>query len=356
MRLAPVHSHAASTKLVAFATSFAGVCACVFTGMCTGSAARAEVSAVTIKQSVAGYQDNLGQSRGKAAFDVGGEVARVVNLKLSISRERVEDSQWRQNKYLQSTYGEGVRINDSWTISGTKTFDKVTDTRVAAGATSDGIVESRNLGAGMSRWFLHDTLQAGIDLSRIQVHRPEYEILDFDATVLTAPPEVSTSGATLSVRHLATPVTMTLWSATLNKASDRPLARFYQAGVRQYVPALGGAFHGTLYRGLNRGSLSTETMYGEVDSWSTDLAWVQEIGQATQIRAGWRVYQERETGRAWGDVTQFGSDLLSLGVAHDLKPGMTGGKAVSVEAGLARYLTNNDLMATSANLGVSGRL
>ena len=315
---------------------------------------------VVVKQTVAGYQDNAGQSRGKAAFDVGadgpGMSSILSSIKLSIARERVEDSQWRDNKYLQAMYGDGVRVSDSWTVSGVRNFGKLTDARIAAGASSDGVVRSQNLGIGASQWFVHETLQTALDLSRVEVQRPEYEILDFDATVLTAPPEVSTSGATLSLRHLATPVTMALYSATFSHATDRPLARFFQAGVRQYVPGLGGAFHGTLYRGVNRGGLSTQTMYGQVDSWSADLAWVQEFGQATQLRAGWRVYQERETGRAYRDVTQFGSDLFSIGFAHDVKPDLTAGKPVTIEAGVARYLTNNNLTATTANLGVSGRL
>ncbi len=353
MRFAPDNFRVAcpamvTTAMVVVASNFCGV------------TLLAATRPVVVKQALAGYQDNAGQTRGKAMFDVGADIGAngpwASTLKLSIARERVDDSQWRDNKYLQTMYGDGVRVSDSWALSGVKMFGKLTDARMAAGGSSDGVVRSQNFGVGASRWFVHETLQTGLDLSRVEVQRPEYEILDFDATVLTAPPAVSTSGASLSLRHLATPVTMTLFSATFNKATDRPLARFYQAGVRQYVPGLSGAFHGTVYRGVNRGSLSTQTTYGQVDSWSADVAWVQELGQATQLRAGWRVYQERETGRAYGDVTQFGSDLFSVGVAHDVKTELTAGRPVTIEAGVARYMTNNDLMATAANVGVSGRL
>ena len=123
--------------------------------------------------------------------------------------------------------------------------------------------------------------------------------------------------------------------------------------MRQYVPAFGGAFHGSLYRGLNQGSLSTKTLYGEVNSWAADLAWIQEFGVATQLRLGWRTYKELEIGRAYGDQTQFGSDLLSVGVVHDVKAEFTAGHKVTVEAGVVKYLTNRDLMATTANLGLS---
>lgn len=320
------------------------------------SGAMAATAPVSVKQTVAGYRDNAGQTRALAAFDAGGALGASGNLKLSVARERVSDRAWRDNKYLQTVYGAGTRVNDTWSLSGGRTFAKLTEARLAGGAASDGVVESRQAGIGASHWFVHETLQAGIDLSRVEVQRPEYEILDFDATVLTAPPQVDTNGATLSVRHLSTPTTMTLASATFNRSSDRPLARFYQAGVRQYVPSLRGAVHANVYRGLNRGSLSTQTLYGEVSSWSTDLAWVQELGQATQLRAGWRFHRERETGRAYGDVTQFGSDLFSVGVAHDMNPELVAGTPLTVEAGVARYLSNDNLMATTANLGVSGRL
>ena len=305
---------------------------------------------VDVKQTVGGYADNAGQSRTKAGFDVA-----VGSLAFGVARERVSDGNWRDNKYLQTVYGEGVRLNDSWSLGANRTFDKLTGTRVAVGGSSDGVIKSQNFGIGVSRWMIHETFQAGLDLSRSVVDRPEYEILDFDATVLTAPPQVSSVGATMTARHLSTPTTISLASATFNQSSDRPLARFYQAGVRQYVPVVGGAFHGTLYRGINQGSLSTKTLYGEVDSWATDLAWVQEFSKATQLRAGWRVYQERETGRAYGDETQFGSDLFSLGIVHDVDPEILSGHRVTVEAGVSRYLSNKDLMATTANFGVAGK-
>lgn len=334
-----------ATKFVA--ANVAAVAAAIFLA---GSGFAATSSQVDVKQALGGYADNAGQSRTKAAFDVASG-----SYAFGISRERVTDTNWRNNKYLQTVYGEGVRLNDSWSLGASRNFDKLTDTRIAVGGSSDGVIKSQNFGAGVSRWMIHETFQAGLDVSRSIVDRPEYEILDFDATVLTAPSMVSSSGATVTARHLSTPTTMTLASAAFNQSSDRPLARFYQAGVRQYVPVAGGAVHGTLYRGLNQGSLSTKTLYGEVNSWATDLAWIQELGRATQVRAGWRVYQERETGRAYQDETQFGSDLFSLGIVHDVKPDLMAGNGVTVEAGIARYFSNKDLMATTANFGVSGK-
>lgn len=315
-----------------------------------GNAFAATSSQIDVKQTLGGYADNAGQSRAKAAFDV-----TSGSLVFGIARERVTDANWRDNKYLQTVYGEGIRLNDSWSLGAARNFDKLTDTRVAVGGSSDGVIKSQNFGVGVSQWMIHETFQAGLDVSRAIIDRPEYEILDFDATVLTAPSLVSSSGATVTARHLSTPTTMSLASASINQSSDRPLARFYQAGVRQYVPAAGGAVHGTVYRGMNQGSLSTKTLYGEVNSWATDLAWIQELGRTTQVRAGWRVYQERETGRAYRDETQFGSDLFSVGIVHDVKPELIAGNAVTVEAGIARYLSNKDLMATTANFGLSGK-
>ena len=308
---------------------------------------------VLVKQAVASYHDNAGQSRSKAGMDFGAN-----NFSLSLARERVSDANWRENKYLQSVYGagsQGVRLNDTWNLSASNELLKLTDIRAAVGGSSDGVIKSQNFGAGVSQWFIHETLQAGLDVSRTEVQRPEYEILDFDATVLTAPPQVTSNGTTMSLRHLSTPTTMTLASASFNDGTGRPLARFYHAGVRQYLPRFSGALHAAVYRGVNQGSLSTKTLYGEVTSWSSDLAWVQEFGLATQLRAGWRVHQEREVGRAYGDETQFGSDLFSLGVVHDAKVQALSGRILTLEAGFSRYLSNQDLMATTANFGVSGK-
>ncbi len=308
----------------------------------------ATFSDVMVKQSVAGYSDNAGLTRSKIGLD-----AANPSLRFGVAREIVSEANWLDNKYLRTIYGEGVRINDSWNLGVTQTFGKLTDIRAAIGGASDGVIRSQNIGVGISQWTIHETLQVGLDLSHSAVDRPEYEILDFDATVLTAPPQVTSNGGTFAVRHLATPTTIPLASVTLTKSSDRPLAQFYLVGVRQYVPAFGGAFHGSLYRGLNQGSLSTKTLYGEVNSWAADLAWIQEFSAATQLRLGWRTYKELEIGRAYGDQTQFGSDLLSVGMVHNLKAEFTAGHKVTVEAVVVKYLTNRDLMATTANLGLS---
>ena len=310
----------------------------------------------SLRQTVAGYRDSSGQERGKLGLD---SILKIgaSGLNVGVSRERIRDDEWQNNKYLKEVYGHGEREVDAVNLGLTRTFAKLTDARIAGAYSSDGVVETRSIGAGASHWFVHETLQTSLDVTRSLVERPEYEILDFDATVLTAPPRVDTTAVSAGFRHLSTPTTMTLATVTVSSSSDRPLARLYHLGVRQYVPALSGSLHAAAYRGLNRGGLSTRTLYGEVDSWTGDFAWVQEAGRNTQIRLGWRVYQEREVGRAYDDVTQYGSDLVSLNLVHEIpaEKSPLAGRPVAVDAGVSRYLSNQELRATAANFGISGK-
>jgi hypothetical protein len=310
----------------------------------------------TLRQTIAGYRDTAGQERGKLGLDSNLKIGPG-GVNVGVSRERIYDAEWENNKYLKEIYGRGERQVDSFSLGANRTFSKVTDTRVAGVHSSDGKVASQSYGLGVSHWFLHETLQTSLDFTRTLVERPEYEILDFDATVLTAPQLVDTTGFAAGLRHLSSPTTITLATVSLSASSDRPLARLYHIGVRQYVPVLSGSMHAAAYRGLNRGGLSTRTLYGEVDSWTGDFAWVQEAGRNTQIRFGWRVYQEREVGRAYGDVSQFGSDLVSLNLVYEIpaEKSPLAGRALTVDAGVARYLSNQELAASSANFGLAGK-
>jgi hypothetical protein len=324
--------------------------------MVSGTALAVVDSSGSLKQSVSGYRDSAGQERSKLGLDANIKLGSS-SLSLGLTRERIVDQAWQENKYLKELYGQGERINDGLNLLAGYTVAKLTDIRVAASYSSDDVVETQVAGAGASQWMLHETLQASLDLTRTMVSRPGYEILDYDATVLAAPPRMDSTAVSAGLRHLSTPTTMTLATVTLSSSNDRPLARYYHLGVRQYVPFLSGAIHAAAYRGLNRGGLSTATLYGEVDSWTGDLAWVQEAGTATQIRIGWRVYQEKEVGRAYGDVTQFGSDLWSVNLVHEISAGnsLLAGRPLSLETGFARYMSNEGLTATTANFGLAGK-
>lgn len=321
------------------------------------SASTPRFPSASVKPTFGFYRDNFGHQRTRSDLSLSfGPVG------LTLGQETVRDDEWQQDKYLSSLYGGAERRNRSasLTVAGNLggtglASGKLIDLRGMVGGSDDGVVSSKTFGIGASQWLVHETLQLGIDLSANNIKQPEFEILDFDATALTAPETVDSRSATATFRHLTTPTTMTLGSFTVTDRTDRPMTRFYHLGVRQYIPAAQGAVHAAAYRGLNRGTLSTTTLYGEVDSWTGDFAWVQELGEKTQIRIGWRVHQELEIGRAYGDKTQFGSDLYSIGLASDIDPALTLGRSVTVDFGVAHYETNQKLVARGANFGFSGR-
>lgn len=309
---------------------------------------------VSVKPSVGFYQDNSGQRRTRSALEMS-----VGAVGLTLGQEVIRDDNWEQDKYLSAIYAGGERRNLSagLTVTGNPggATGKLTDLRATLAGADDGVVASRTVGVGLSRWTTHETLQLGVNVSGTNVSQPEYEILDFDATTLTAPETVNSRSVTGTARHLTSPTTMTLGSVSITERTDRPVTRFYHVGVRQYVPSARGAVHASVYRGFNHGTLSTKTLYGEVDSWTGELAWIQELGDSNQIRLGWRVHQELETGRAYQDQTQFGSDLYSIALASDIDPALTFGRPLTIDVGFAHYETNQELVANTANLGFTGR-
>jgi hypothetical protein len=269
-------------------------------------------------------------------------------LSLGIERDIYRDSAIQRDDKMTAYYEGGRRVRDGWNLGWNSTFSKLTDMRLLTSAQNDGVVRARNFAAGVSRWIWHESIQLNLDFSRSLVDRPELTIVDADTESISPPPLLTSTGTTLSVKHLALPTTVTNYSATLIVTNERPLRQDYQFGVKHYLKSQKAALHGDVVRSINRGKLENTTIDGQLDAWIFEVAYLQTLMDGAFSRLAWRQYREDEVTRdSYQDELVRGTDLWSLSLLADLKK-LAGLAPVNLELSHSRYRTNPIVAGTVA--------
>lgn len=325
----------------------------------------APVRAFTIEQRVGGYADSGGLTRQRIGYDLGwdsktssGDAALSgQSISITLLRDQYMRTSMLEDEYARRFYGSGYRVLQTANLSASQTWGRLSESRQLLTFASDGVVTFRGGGGGGGLWLFHETLRVGMDFLRMTVVQPEYRVLDFDSQEIGTPPLVTSSGATFSLRHLATPTTIMDYTAQGIWADNRPPTTSWSISVRQFVPFLSGAIHGGGSRAINRGALSVDTNYGQVDAWIFDGAYLQSIGRHTHAKVGYRYYREDETTRVYADELTVGTDRFVVAFSHDLQKGMIVDVPypLTVDGAFSRYLTNTQLVARSFEVGLTGR-
>jgi hypothetical protein len=279
------------------------------------------------------------------------------SINITVLRDQYLRSSVVDDEYARRFYGSGYRVMQTASLQASQTWARTSDTRQVLTFASDGVVTFRNGGIGASHWLFHETVRIGVDLLRMTVEQPEYRILDFDSQEIGIPPLVTSSGTTVTVRHLATPTMIMDYTAQWILADNRPPMTSWGVAARQFIPLVQGALHGGATRAMNRGTLTLDTTYGQVDAWILDGAYLQTLGRRTHAKLGYRFYREDETTRVYADELTIGTDRLVLALSHDIPKGTMENVAVplTIEGAVSRYLTNTQLVARSFEVGVTGR-
>ena len=319
----------------------------------------------TMGQRIGGYSDNQGLERQRIGYDMSFQ-QKTPQLKIPLSsqtvnitllRDQYAQTQAVKDEYAKRFYQSGYRINHSAILTGGQAWDRSMETRQLASVSSDGVVSSRTFGLGASQWLWGETIRIGVDLSRTTVERPDYRVLDFDSQEIGEPPLLSSGGATFKVRHLATPTSIVDYTLQGIWAENRPPASAFGVAGRQFVPPIHGAVHGSATRVITRGTLSTDTSYGQVDAWIFDASYLQSIGAKSHARMGYRFYREDETTRVYQEEYTVGTDRLIVAFVQNIPQGSLQNVSVPLvlEGAVSRYLTNTQLAASSFELGLSGQ-
>jgi len=316
----------------------------------------------SVKQKVGTYADNQGRERQRLQMDLGVErpgsgTLSASSLVISAGRDKYVFGDGDDSAPNRELYGANFREQNIFTLAAAQTWEKITDTRVAATFQNDDKVTARSVTAGASQWIYGETVRVSYDLARTVVEQPEFRFLDYDSQEVGNPPIVSNVGSSFGVRHLASTTTIMDYTVTRIENENRPATNAATVGIREFLPTADAAVHINVNRSYNRGYIGTDTTYGQVDAWSFETAWLQSLWQGASGRMSYRYYKEDETTRAYEDEKVFGSDMYSVSFIQHL-----GKKAVDninvplqLEAGAAKYLTNVGIAANSYEMGVTAR-
>lgn len=316
----------------------------------------------SVKQKAGTYADNQGRERQRMQMDLGYEgkgsgTMTASGVSVSAGRDKYIFDDISDSDYNQDVYGSRTHQQTNISVSANQTWERVTETRVLASYSTDEKVKTRTLGGGASQWMFHDTVRVSYDLSRTILEQPEYRFLDYDSQEVGNPTGSSSIGSTVGVRHLATTTTIMDYNVSRIENESRPSTNSATMGIREFFPKPDGALHTSVTRAYNRGYIGTDTTYGQVDAWSFETAWLQNLWTGASGRASYRYYKEDETTRAYEDEKVFGSDMYSLAMIQQI-----GRKAVDnvtvpiqIEAGAAKYLTNVGVAANSYEMAVSAK-
>lgn len=319
-------------------------------------------AAHSVRQKAGSYIDNQGRERQRLQMDLGyegkgGGAVSGTSVTVSAGRDNYVFSDESDSDYNRQVYGSQAHSQNNFSVSGNLTWDRLTDTRMLASVQTDGEVTTRTAGIGVSQWHFHESLRLSYDLSRTIVEQPEFKFLDYDSQEVGNPTLVSSVGATVGVRHLASTTTIMDYSVSRIENENRPATNIASAAVREFFPTVKGALHANVTRAYNRGFIGTDTTYGQVDAWSVETSWLKELWRGGSGRASYRYYKEDETTRAYEDEKVFGSDMYSLSLVQELTRKMVSSVSVplQIEAGAAKYLTNVGVAANSYEMGVSAK-
>lgn len=327
-------------------------------GLCLGGQ---PAHAIDIKLSGGGYSSSDGLSKQKQGLagewraDFVQQTMNQAALALDVQEERIVQEEWEENDYWREVYGDGTRRLRRGRVAVQQTWAKLTETRASASYSGDRLTSTRSYQLGFSRWLASEVLRVAVDGAWSKTERPPYQYLDFDTLTVSTPPNATSRGGSLALRHLATPSTIVDYSGSYTTQDFRPPTKTFAIALRQFVAPVRGAAHLSVTRAENRGRVTTSSDYGQVDAGIVEAAWLQHLGRAATARAAYRYYREDETTRAFADEKTLGTDTVIVGYSQEISQGASR-QPWSLDLVLARYLTNLPLTASSVELAVSTRL
>ncbi|MCX6119821.1 MAG: hypothetical protein NT027_19980 [Proteobacteria bacterium] len=311
-------------------------------------------------QRLGSYQGSDGESRvaggltgaiEAGAYGDSGVTSASYTIDASLESIRYKDIS--KNDYMLEFFPSGLKEQQSVSIGTSHTISKINDLRAGGTYSTDSISDSKSWNLGLGRWWFQDSFQTNIDVSQTITSRPSDSILDTDFQLIELGPKVSSRGASLSFKHLAT--TTTVWGGSYTRviSSDRPRLDAYAVNVRQFIPSVKGAIHAMAARLINTGAVSTDTTLGSLAGVQAEIAILKEIVAGTNTRVGYRYVREDEQSRAYGDHLIYGADNYSWGVTQDIKKNEFLPRPTVAHFSATRSIANSGIGSTTGEAGLS---
>jgi hypothetical protein len=264
----------------------------------------------TTPQGLATTLDTAGQYTHDSQFK-----KRIVATEVSHVKSWDESQNHTTNVNFSGSYTNVSRhINDSsivqiWngrdeidqrsgSVSANQDFFKKAGISIKYGKNVSQIGDSKTWAIGLYQWFLLETLQVNLSKTKVTSNQSSISTIDRDAYRIITPTNIQGETTTIGLTSLIT--TKTIFSASYAQIirNDRPMARNYSLGVKQYIQQTESALHVNLSYFINEGEIMPTTLQGEITSQSLDTQWHQKAFHKFVFLFGYRYYAEEETPRA----------------------------------------------------------
>lgn len=205
------------------------------------------------------------------------------------------------------------------------------------------VAKVTGFGLTYGHWWLGETFQTVLGFSSTSSNQESVETYDSDRAFLQTPESTSGQSMSVSMMHYTTPTTISRFIGNYGKRSDRPDAWSVVGEIRESFPELRMSLFGEVGHYQNLGSISTNTLYGEVKANSFKVTYNQRIGESrwivsTQYRYFKQVILPRD--KTVKDLNT-GSDFVTLTGRYRLGDGIWTDPASELFLSAARYLKNS---------------
>jgi hypothetical protein len=306
----------------------------------------------TASNDIGSYTNNEDLSRIKGSgsllldFDHQGGSLTSTIYNFMFSQERNKQGEEGDDLYEKSTTNTG-------SFQAFQIWNKLLETRQSLAVAKEGDVNVASGGFGVSQWLHHETYRISLDLNKTTVKKPTSEYLDVDSNIVMLQERVDSETVTVGLRQLATTTTIVDYGASVTTSTNRPDAKQYDLGLKQFIPPLDAAIHLNGSKYDNRGQVGLNTSEGSLEGQEATFAWLQNLWDDASGRVAYRYYREDETTRAYGDELTFGSDTVTFGISQKFSLGTK--RAFSdykIHAAMSRYITNTDIKANIYEIGL----
>jgi len=206
---------------------------------------------------------------------------------------------------------------------------------------------------GLYAWFLKETIQIAVNQSRTNSKQIAIDTIDRDAFRVITPTSIDGISRNINILALLSTTTIGETSFTEIKRSDRPIAKLYTLGGKQYFTAINGALHSKISLYENLGEIQPLTLQGQTIAQSIDTQWLQRVSDKYIVSVGYRAYFEDESPRAENaDDVSRASDTIYGRLTFRNYENVWSHPATEYYAFGTNYKNSDGVRATSWGLGL----
>jgi hypothetical protein len=256
---------------------------------------------------------------------------------------------------LQRNRGSRVVRDHSYSLGIDQSLNALTYVGVNYGKQEASIDESSYwYGLSLGRWWLSETFQSVVNLQQSRSEQNSVDLIDYDFSQVRTPKDVEGLNVGLQLTHLTTPTTMIRSQTSHTQRNDRPDAFGQSLEIRQAITSTESAVHLKAAHYENTGTITRQTLYGEIVANSISAEWHQRLFLQWIAMGGYRYYREEERPRvAEASRIRTASDYFFTSLRYRLDQNAWVQENTEVFILGGRYINNQENIATHFGIGIS---